>query len=108
MSGFVLGRPGPLLRAIVLVGDQEPIPAQDGIRCHDTGDLSETTSSEDLAFHGQSALLVVGEANASRAVCRAQDPVLLQQVLDDVLLLSIDPAGEEQEEEGERGRQSIH
>ena len=109
MSGFVLGRPGPsLLRAVVLVGDQEPVPAQDRIRCHDAGDVRETLPSEGLPFHGESAPLVVGEANASRAVCRAEDPVLLQQVLDDVLLLSIDPAGEQQEQEGERGRQPIH
>ncbi len=61
-----------------------------------------------FAFHGKSASLIVGEAHASRAVCRAENPVLLEQVLDDVLLLSIDPAGDEQEQEGERGRQPIH
>jgi hypothetical protein len=36
-------------------------------------------------------------------VCSAEDSVLLQQVLDDVLLLSIDPAGEQQEHEGDGG-----
>ena len=97
-----------LLRAVVLVGDQKPVPAQDRVRCHDAGDVRETLPSEGLPFHGESPPLIVGEANASRAVCRAEDPVLLQQVLDDVLLLSIDPAGEQQEQEGERGWQPIH
>ena len=83
-----------LLRAVVLVGDQEPVPAQDRIGCHDAGDVGETPPAEGLPFHGEPASLVVGEANALGAVCRAEDPVLLQQVLDDVLLLSIDPAGE--------------
>jgi hypothetical protein len=29
------------------------------------------------------------------AVGRTEDPILLEEVLDDVLLLSVDPAGEE-------------
>ena len=36
------------------------------------------------------------------------DPVLLEQVVNDRLLLSIDPTGEQQQEEGERRRQRIH
>ena len=35
------------------------------------------------------------------------DPVLLEQVVNDRLLLSIDPTGEQQKEEGERWRQRI-
>ena len=70
----------------------ESVPAQDGIGCHDAGDLRETLPPEGLPFYGEPAPLVVGEANALGAVCRTEDPVLLPQVLDDVLLLSIDPA----------------
>ena len=41
--------------------------------------------------------------------CAARrNSVLLKQVLDDRLLLSIDPTGKEQTEEGERRRQRIH
>jgi hypothetical protein len=61
-------------------------------------------SAQGFAFDGQAASVVVGEANPLGTVCRAEDPVLLQQILDDVLLLSIDPAGDQQEQEGERGR----
>ena len=39
---------------------------------------------------------------------RAEDPVLLEQVFNDRLLLLVDPAGEDTEEEGERGRQRVH
>ena len=63
---------------------------------------------EGLPFHGEPATLIVREAKALGTVCRAADSVLLEQVLDDVLLLSIDPSGEEQEQKGERGRQPIH
>ena len=55
-------------------------------------------------FHGQPASLVVGETQSSGTMRRAEDPVLLEQVFNDRLLLPVDPAGEDMEEEGERGR----
>jgi hypothetical protein len=61
-----------------------------------------------VAFHGQTASLVVGQANPLGTVRRPEDPVLLAQVVNDGLLLSIDPAREDQEEERERRRQRIH
>jgi len=42
------------------------------------------------------------------SVIRAEDPVLVEQILDDVLLLSIAPTRKQQEQKGERGRESIH
>jgi hypothetical protein len=38
----------------------------------------------------------------------AEDPVLLEQVVNDRLLLPVDPAGEEENDEGERRRQRVH
>src|SRR6266849_6526022 len=49
-------RPG----AVVLLGDEPPIPTGDGVGSHDSGDVREAASAEDLAFHGQTAPLVVG------------------------------------------------
>jgi hypothetical protein len=60
-----------------------------------------------LAFHGQAASLIVGEAQSSGLPRRPEDPILLEQVVNDRLLRSIDPTGEQQKEEGERRRQ-IH
>jgi hypothetical protein len=37
-------------------------------------------------------------------VSGAEDTVLLEEVVDDRLLLPVDPAGDEKEKEGERGR----
>jgi hypothetical protein len=65
-------------------------------------------TAEDLAFHGQATALVVGEAEPSRSVRCAPDPVLLEQVVDDRLLLPVDPAGEEENDEGKRRRQRVH
>jgi hypothetical protein len=66
------------------------------------------TTAEDLAFHGEPASLVVSQAQSSGPVHRTEDSVLLEQVVDDRLLVSIGPAGEQQEEEGERWRQPAH
>jgi len=84
------------------------VPAQDRIGSHDAGDVGEAPSAEGFAFHGQTASLIVGEANPLGTVRRTEDPVLLAQVRNDSLLLSIDPAREEKETEGERRRQRIH
>ena len=43
-----------------------------------------------------------------RGPCTAEDPVLLEQVVNDRLRVPVDPAGEEKEEEGDRGRQRVH
>jgi hypothetical protein len=66
------------------------------------------TTAEDVAFHGDTASLVVGQAQSSGTVHGAEHAILLDQVVDDRLLVSIDPAKEQQDEEGERGRQRVH
>jgi hypothetical protein len=60
------------------------------------------TAAEDAAFHGETASLVVGQAPSSATVHRAENAILLEQVVNDRLLVSIDPAREQPEEEGER------
>jgi hypothetical protein len=82
------------VRAIVFVRDERPIPPQDRVRCHDADDGRKPTPAEDLAFHGQPAALVIGEAEPSRSVRCAEDSVLLEQIVNDRLLLPVDPAGE--------------
>ena len=73
-------------------GYQLAVPAQDGVGCDDGTDLSEQSSSKDLAFDGQTAPLIVGESDASVAVRFLQNLVLSAQVFDDRLLLAVDPA----------------
>ncbi len=96
------------VRAIVFLRHERPIPPQDRVRCDDADDARTPTPSEDLAFHGQAAALVVGEAEPSRSVRCAQDPVLLEQIVNDRLLLPVDPAGEEENDEGKRRRERVH
>ena len=64
--------------------------------------------TEHLSLHSEAAPLVVGEPEPAATALRAEDAVLLEQVVDDRLLLAVDPAREQKEEEGERGRQRVH
>ena len=98
----------PRVRTVVLRGDESPVPPQDRVRCHDARDSREVTTAEDVTFHGETASLVVGQAQSAGTVHRAEHAILLEQVVNDRLLVSIDPAREQQEEEGERGRQGFH
>ena len=79
---------------VVLVGNEPPVPPQDRVGCHDAGDGREVTTAENVTFHGETASLVVGQARPSGTVHGAEDSVLLEQVVNDRLLVSIDPAGE--------------
>ena len=110
MSGMVGGRPGsrvfePSYLWATSLRYQRRIVS--GVT-HDSGDVRKATTAKDLPFHGQPASLVVGEAQPSGALRRAEDAVLLEQVGNDRLLLAVDPAGEQEEEESERGRQTVH
>jgi hypothetical protein len=69
-------------------------------------DIRQAASPEDNAFHGQAAALVVGEAQPSGSVRGAEDSVLLEQVVDDGLLLPVNPARDQQEQEGAGGAAS--
>ena len=68
------------------------VPTQDSVRCHDARDSREVTPAEDVAFHGETASLVVGQAQSSGTVQRAENAILLEQVVNDGLLVSIDPS----------------
>jgi hypothetical protein len=98
----------PRLRRVLLLGDESPVATHDRVRCHDARDSREVTTAEDVAFHGETASLVVGQAQSSGTVHCAENAILLDQVVNDRLLVSIDPAREQLEEEGERGRQRGH
>ena len=65
---------------------------------------------EGLPFHGEPATLIVREAKALGTVCRASGPGSPREGpgLEPSCCCQIDPTGEEQEQEGERGRQQIH
>ena len=89
----MLGRPGRrFFEPSYFLATSRRYQRRDRIGCHDAGDLGEAPSAEGLAFHGQTASLIVGEANPLGTVRCTEDSVLLAQVVNNGLLLSIDPA----------------
>jgi hypothetical protein len=95
-------------RAVVFLRHQRPIPARDRVRCDNADDGRKPPPPDGLAFHGQEAALVVRETEPSGSVRGTKAPILLEQVLNNRLLLPVDPAGEDQNDEGERSGPRVH
>jgi len=83
---------------IPFLRDEHPVPAQDRVGRYDRCNLSEYLTSEDLAFDCQASALVVIELDPLLAVRFAQDLVLGAQVLNNLLLLPVDPSGQDEKE----------
>ena len=90
----------PSTVAIVPVpGNEFAMPAEDRIRSHDGGQLLEHLAPEDLAFDGQAPALVVVKQDSLLPELLSEDPILRYEVLNSVLLSTIDPACQDQEQE---------
>ena len=108
MSGLVDGRPGrracePSYFWATSLRYQRRIVS--GVTIPDTS--ARRRRPRTMPFTGQAAALVVGEAQPSGSVRGAEDSVLLEQVVDDGLLLPVNPARDQQEQEGERARRRV-
>ena len=85
--------------AVVLPGDQPPVPAENRVGCDDAGDLRQHPPAEFLASHRESTALGVGQAKWTWATLLPEDPILLPEIIDHVFLVAVHPAsGREYEE----------
>jgi hypothetical protein len=78
------------------------MPPQDCVGRPEGGDLPQEPSPESSAFGGKASALVVGQPEAAPVQLPLEDPVLLDQVVDDLLLVAVDPTleGHEQHLQG--------
>jgi hypothetical protein len=91
----------PFGAAIVLFGNELPVPAQQRVRGDQGVELFEGRSAELLGFRRQAASLAIGEADSSPALrLLFQDLVLCQNVFDDLVLFPVDPAGDRDDDDG--------
>jgi hypothetical protein len=74
------------------------MPAQKRIWSHDSGHLLEHLPPEHLAFRSQAPSLIIVEQNAFLAELFSEHAILGTKVFNHVLLLMVDPAGEDQEQ----------
>ena len=64
--------------------------------------------TDSRALHGEPSALFVGQAETALAELLAEDAVLLEEILDDVVLMAVDPAGEREEKEPQRVGRGRH
>ena len=88
-----------VLAAVIFVGDELSVPAEDRVRCGDRCDLAEEFATEHPPLHCQSLAPVLAEPDGLVAELVAEGSVLLSQVGDDVCLLAVHPASEEEQQE---------
>jgi len=75
-----------------LLGNELPVPTENRVGSDERSNFGEGTSSNGFASHGQSASLIVGQAESPATELLLEDSVLLAEVLDDRVLLAADPA----------------
>ena len=93
--------------AVVCLGDQSPVPAENRVRRDDAGDLHQDAPSELLAAHGESTALGIGPTKRPRAQVLPEDPILLPEIRDQIVLVAVHPASERENEELERRRHGL-
>jgi len=105
---MVPGRPGRFRSNVHFRGDQPPVPSQDRVGCHDRCDLRQYASTERLALRREASAVVVGQPHAPSPQLLSKDTVLFDQVLDDSLLVAVEPSSEGHEQQSERGEIGRH
>ncbi len=93
--------------AIVFRGDQSPVPTQDRIRGDDARDLRQDLSAEFVTAHSESTTLGVRQAKRPRAQVFSEDPIRLPEIVDQIVLVTVHPASEREDEELQRRRHSL-
>src|SRR5262252_3278766 len=80
--------------SVVLLGNQLPVPSQQGLRCDNAGDLGKSFSSQRFGLYGQSPALVVIEAHSPATELFAKHQILLAKIFNDLQLAVVHPAGD--------------
>ncbi|MBC7974970.1 MAG: hypothetical protein H7138_08295 [Myxococcales bacterium] len=88
--------------AVVFLGDELAVPAQDGVGRDQSGELFQRTSADEAALRAEPPALGIGEAQAPPSELLAQDAVLVLEVRDDLGLVAVHPAREHHEQELQR------
>src|SRR6516225_6870521 len=80
--------------SVVLLGDQLPVPGQQGLRRDNAGDLGKSLSSQSFGLYGQSPALIVIEAHSPATELFAKHPILLAKIFNDLPLAVVHPPGD--------------
>ena len=89
-------------------GDQDAMPTQDRVGCEQSPDLVKSLSSENLALYREPTALIIIEQNPFLPDLLEEHLVFRSKILDNLLLLTIDPTCEDHEQELPGMEDEIH
>ena len=75
------------------------MPPKQRVRSHDRRDLLQPSAAQPIRSHSESAPIGIGQLQASTPQLTAKHTILFEQIPKDVSLLSIQPSGEEREQQ---------
>jgi hypothetical protein len=87
--------------SVVLLGDQLPVPSQQGLRRNNAGDLGKSSSSQRLGPYGQSPALIIIEAHSPATELFSKHPIFLAKIFNDLQLAVVHPPGDGDEQKPE-------
>src|SRR5215472_11122740 len=93
--------------SVVLLGDQLPMPSQQGLRGDKAGDLGKSFSSQRFGLYGQSPALIIIEAHSPATELFAKHPILLAKIFDDLQLAVVHQSGDGDQQKSEWVEQSL-
>ena len=74
------------------------MPMQEGVGRDQCLEITEGSPTEGLSFRGQATAPRIGESDAARAELLLEDAILFLEIVDEVTLLLVDPAGDGHDE----------
>jgi hypothetical protein len=75
------------------------MPGEDRVRSDNRGHLFQGSSAQSFAFSCESPPLIVGEPESLPAELLLEDSILFAQIFNRGLLMLVDPASEDRDEE---------
>src|SRR5215831_8366717 len=87
--------------SVVLLGDQLPVPSQQGLRRDNAGDLGKSVSSQRFGLYGQSPALLAIEAHSPATELFSKHPILLAKIFNDLQLAVVHPPGDGDQQKSE-------
>src|SRR5215469_11349221 len=87
--------------SVILLGDQLPVPSQQGVRCDNVGDLGKSLSPQRFGLYGQSPALIVIEAHPPAPELFSKHPILLAKIFNDLQLAVVHPPGDGDQQKSE-------
>src|SRR5215471_16096366 len=94
--------------SVVLLGDQLPMPSQQGLRGDNAGDLGKSLSSQRFGLNGQPPALIVIEAHSLATELFSQHPILFAEIFNDLQLAVVHPPGDGDQQKLEWVEHSLH